>query len=64
MTSMVNQGKAKMRGYRTQGTTEMVVNGKYRISAAMAGGFEGMLRVADFLIEKERAARASAAAGK
>jgi protein dithiol oxidoreductase (disulfide-forming) len=40
------------------------VNGKYRISAAMAGGFEGMLRVADFLIEKERAARASAAAGK
>ena len=64
MTSMVNQGKAKMRGYRTQGTPEMVVNGKYRISAAMASGFEGMLRVADFLIEKERAARASAAAGK
>jgi len=32
----------------------MVVNGKYRISSRMAGGFEGMLNVADFLIAKER----------
>jgi thiol:disulfide interchange protein DsbA len=58
MTSMVNQGKARMRGYRTQGTPEMVVNGKYRVSSRMAGGFDGMLKVADFLIEKERAAAA------
>ena len=56
MTSMVNQGKARMRGYRTQGTPEMVVNGKYRVSSRMAGGFDGMLKVADFLIAKERAA--------
>ena len=52
MSSMVNQGKARMRGYRTQGTPEMVVNGKYRVSSRMAGGFEGMLKVADFLIAK------------
>ena len=58
MTSMVNQGKARMRGYRTQGTPELVVNGKYRISSRMTGGFDGMLKVADFLIEKERAAAA------
>lgn len=58
MTSMVNQGKARMRGYRTQGTPEMVVNGKYRISSRMTGGFDGMLKVADFLIAKERAAAA------
>jgi len=58
MTSMVNQGKARMRGYRTQGTPEMVVNGKYRVSSRMAGGFDGMLKVADFLIAKERAAAA------
>lgn len=56
MTSMVNQGKARMRGYRTQGTPEMVVNGKYRVSSRMAGGFDGMIEVADFLIAKERAA--------
>ncbi len=56
MTSMINQAKARGRSYRTQGTPEMVVNGKYRISARMAGGFEGMLNVADFLIAKERAA--------
>ena len=55
ITSMVNQGKARMRGYRTQGTPEMVVNGKYRVSSRMSGGFEGMLKVADFLIAKERA---------
>jgi len=54
MTSMVNQAKARGRSYRTQGTPEMVVNGKYRISSRMAGGFEGMLNVADFLIAKER----------
>ena len=58
MTSMVNQGKARMRGYRTQGTPEMVVNGKYRVSSRMTGGFDGMLKVADFLIAKERAAAA------
>jgi protein dithiol oxidoreductase (disulfide-forming) len=58
MTSMVNQGKARMRGYRTQGTPEIVVNGKYRVSSRMAGGFSGMLKVADFLIEKERATAA------
>lgn len=58
MNSMVNQAKARMRGYRTQGTPEMIVNGKYRVSTRMAGGFEGMLHVAEFLIEKERAAAA------
>ena len=56
MSSMVNQAKARIRGYRVQGTPEIVINGKYRISTRQAGGFEGMLNVADFLIEKERAA--------
>jgi thiol:disulfide interchange protein DsbA len=53
---MVNQAKARMRGYRTQGTPEMVINGKYRVSSRMSGGFEGMIKVSDFLIAKERAA--------
>lgn len=58
MTSMVNQAKARIRGYRIQGTPEIVVNGKYRVSTRKAGGFAGMLSVTDFLIEKERAANA------
>jgi thiol:disulfide interchange protein DsbA len=45
-----------MRGYRTQGTPEMVVNGKYRVSSRMSGGFEGMIQVANYLIATERAA--------
>ena len=56
MSSMVNQAKARMRGYRTKGTPEMVVNGKYRVSSRMSGGFEGMIQVANYLIAKERAA--------
>ena len=59
MTSMVNQAKARVRGYRVQGTPEVIVNGKYRVSSRNAGGFEGMLNVADFLIEKERSANAN-----
>jgi len=56
MSSMVNQAKARMRSYRTQGTPEVIVNGKYRVSTRMTNGFEGMLNVADFLIAKERTA--------
>ncbi|PCJ34893.1 MAG: disulfide bond formation protein DsbA, partial [Cellvibrionales bacterium] len=37
-----------------KGTPEMVVNGKYRLSAKMAGGQGGMLKVADYLITLER----------
>ena len=61
MTSMVNQAKARIRSYRVQGTPEIIVNGKYRISTRKAGGFSGVLSVADFLIQKERKARAQAA---
>ena len=55
MTSMVNQAKARVRSYRTQGTPEIIVNGKYRVSTRNTGGFSGMLSVAEFLIQKERA---------
>ena len=54
ITSMLNQGKARASAYRSKGTPEMVVNGKYRISMRMNGGGAGMLDVANFLIAKER----------
>ena len=56
VTSQINQAKARAVGYRTQGTPEMVVNGKYRITTRQAKGLEGMLKVASFLIDKERQA--------
>ena len=56
--SMVAQAKSRVRAYKVRGTPEMIINGKYRINTAKAGGFSGMLKVAEFLIEKERTARA------
>ena len=58
VSSLVKQANARARGYRITGTPELVINGKYRIDAKMAGGQPEMLKVADFLIAKERAARA------
>lgn len=52
--SMVKQALAKANGSKISGTPEMVVNGKYRVSAKLAGSQPGMLKVVDFLIEKER----------
>jgi thiol:disulfide interchange protein DsbA len=56
VTSQVKQAEARARGARISGTPEMVVAGKYRISTSKAGSQAAMLKVADYLIEKERAA--------
>lgn len=55
----VQQAQAKGRAYRARGVPAIIVNGKYRIEGSMAGGNSEMLRIADFLIEKERAAMES-----
>ena len=53
--SKVSQGEKRTRkNYLIQGTPEMVVNGKYRISARMAGSQAGMLDVVNYLVELER----------
>lgn len=57
VVSAVKQAESQARAYKISGTPEMVVNGKWRVSSNTAGGQQGMLQVADFLIEKERAAR-------
>ncbi|MGB5145881.1 MAG: thiol:disulfide interchange protein DsbA/DsbL [Porticoccaceae bacterium] len=56
--SAVGQADARQRGYKISGTPEMVVEGKYRVSASQAGSHEAMLAVIDHLIAVERAARA------
>jgi len=57
--SQVRQANSKARAAKITGTPELLVNGKYRISTRKAGGQANMLKIADFLIEKERAAAAS-----
>lgn len=52
--SQTRQADARARSYGVQGTPEIIVNGKYRVSTEDAGSQENMLKVADFLIEKER----------
>ena len=58
VTSQVRQADARARSSQITGTPEMVVAGKYRISTRKAGTQANMLKIADFLIAKERAARA------
>lgn len=60
VTSQVRQAEARARSYKISGTPEMIVNGKYRVSASMAGSQANMLKVASFLIEKERKAAVAA----
>lgn len=51
----VNKAEKRLgSNYLTQGTPEMVVNGRFRVSARTAGGQKGMLDVVNFLIEQER----------
>ena len=48
------QAERLSKAYRATGVPTLVVNGKYRIEAAMVGGFEEMLKVAEYLVEQER----------
>ena len=52
----MNQANAVARSARITGTPELMVNGKYRVSTRKAGSQANMLKVVEFLIEKERAA--------
>jgi thiol:disulfide interchange protein DsbA len=56
--SQVGQGEARARSAKITGTPEMMVAGKYRVTTRKSGSQAGMLKVADFLIARERAAKA------
>ena len=58
----VRQADAQTRMYRITGTPSIVVNGRYLVEVTQAGSLEGMLLVANELIDAERAAMASAQA--
>ena len=50
----VQTAEARGRAYRAGGVPAIIVNGKYRIEGKMAGSNSNMLRIANFLIQKER----------
>lgn len=55
----LQQAEARGRAYRSSGVPAMIVNGKYRVEGKMAGGNAEMLKIVDFLVQKELAARVS-----
>lgn len=56
VNARMQQAQAKIRGARITGTPTMLVNGKYTVSASMAGSLEGMLEVVDYLVAQEHSA--------
>ena len=56
VTSQVGQAEARARSAKISGTPSVMVNGKYLIEARGAGSQANMLKIADFLVQKELAA--------
>ena len=59
VTSQVRQANSRARAAKITGTPSLVVNGKYNISTRQAGSQANMLKIAEYLIEKERATKGS-----
>lgn len=57
VNSQVEQARTRTLKYRIEGTPELVVAGKYRVTGRGAGTQEEMLKVVDYLIAKERKER-------
>jgi thiol:disulfide interchange protein DsbA len=57
VASQVRQANSRARSAKITGTPSMVVDGKYLISTRKAGSQANMLKIADYLVAKERAAR-------
>jgi thiol:disulfide interchange protein DsbA len=53
--SQVRQASAAARSAKITGTPSLMVNGKYMISSRKAGSHANMLKLVDYLVEKERA---------
>lgn len=58
--AQVGKAESIMREAKISGTPELVVAGKYRISTRKAGSQANMLKIAEALVEKERAMKAQA----
>jgi thiol:disulfide interchange protein DsbA len=50
---MARKAKKKIKGYQIQGVPSVVVNGKYLTSGSMAGSYDNMIKITNYLISKE-----------
>lgn len=50
---MARKAKKKIKAYQIQGVPSIVVNGKYLTSGSMAGSYDNMLKITNYLIAKE-----------
>lgn len=51
--SMVRKAKKKQTAYKLQGVPALAINGKYFTSGSMAGSYENLMKILDYLIKKE-----------
>ena len=54
---MVRKAIKQLQGYKISGVPAMAVAGKYVVSGKSAGSYENMIRIVNFLIDKEAAAK-------
>jgi thiol:disulfide interchange protein DsbA len=55
--NMVRKAIKQLQGYKITGVPAMAVNGKYLISGQQAGSYENMIRIVNYLVKKETAAK-------
>ena len=53
VNTKVNRAITLSKRYQLDGVPSMIINGKYRVDGPMAGGRKGMIKVMNFLINKE-----------
>jgi len=51
--SMVRKAKKKQTAYKIQGVPSVAVNGRYLTSGSMSGSYDNLIKIVDYLIEKE-----------
>ena len=50
---MVRKAKKKQKAYKIQGVPTVIVNGKYQTSGSMSGSYDNLVKIINYLIEKE-----------
>lgn len=50
---MVRKAKKKVKAYQIQGVPSVIVNGKYLTSGSMAGSYDNMIKITNYLIKLE-----------
>lgn len=51
--TMVRKAKKKQTAFKIQGVPSIAVNGKYLSSGSMSGSYDNLIKILDYLVEKE-----------